>query len=382
MLYLDNAATSYHKPENVYAAVDYALRNCSGNPGRSGHKAAMCANDIVRKTRMLCSSFINAESAERIIFCSNATDALNLAIKGIVRTGEHVVTTSLEHNSVARPLESLRKNGVEITKVPCSLNSGVNLHELEKAFKHNTALVVAAHVSNVTGTVNDIAGIGMLCRKHGIIFLVDAAQSAGSRYIDVQNMNIDMLAFPGHKSLLGPQGTGGLYVRTGVDMKPLKEGGTGSRSESLEQPRSMPDGYESGTLNVPGIAGLGAGVRFIIDTGINKIQEKEAKITDCLIEGISHLEGVSIYAPDRGRPRGSVVSFNVNGRDPQEVACILDTEFDIAVRSGLHCAPDAHKTIGTLCLCGTVRVSPNYFTGFNEIDVFINALDRIVHSND
>ena len=382
MIYLDNAATSFRKPDSVYQAVDHAMRHCSGNPGRAGHKVSLLANDIVRKTRLLCATLFNAERAEQIVFCANATEALNLAIKGILHTGDHVVTTSMEHNSVARPLEAMKMNGVEITKVASSPTYGVDPESIRKNLKDNTRLVIATHVSNVTGTVNDIAEIGRLCREHGIPFLVDAAQSAGARLIDVQDMNIDLLAFPGHKSLLGPQGTGGLYVRKGIKLKPLKEGGTGSSSESLEQPDSMPEGYESGTLNVPGIAGLGAGISFIADTGIEEIQKKEDFAIRSIVDGLLSLRKVSVYGPPPGHPRGAVISFNIEGMGPQDVAILLDAEYGIAVRGGLHCSPDAHRTIGTLLSGGTVRVSPNYFTETEEIESFIKAVEMVVNADD
>lgn len=377
MIYLDNAATSFRKPESVYAAVDHALRHCSGNPGRSGHRVSMLANDVIRKTRMRCASLFNAESAEQIIFCSNATDALNLAIKGMLGPGDHAVTTSMEHNSVARPLEAMKKNGVDITKVESSSVYGTDPESIRKSLKKNTRLVVVTHISNVTGTVNDITEIGRICRERGTAFLVDAAQSAGAMPIDVREMNIDLLAFPGHKSLLGPQGTGGLYVRKGIRLSHLKEGGTGRSSESLIQPDSMPEGYESGTVNVPGIAGLGAGISFIDETGIDKIQEKEETAVRSILDGLSSIKNVTVYGPPAGHPRGAVISFNIRGMAPQDVAVLLDAAYGIAVRGGLHCAPDAHATIGTLSSGGTVRVSPNYFTDENEIESFIIAVEEI-----
>lgn len=377
MIYLDNAATSFRKPESVYAAVDHALRHCSGNPGRSGHRVSMLANDVIRKTRMRCASLFNAESAEQIIFCSNATDALNLAIKGMLGPGDHAVTTSMEHNSVARPLETMKMNGVEVTKVTSSPVCGTDPESIRVNLKDNTRLVIATHISNVTGTVNDIAAIGRICRERGIAFLVDAAQSAGARPIDVQEMNIDLLAFPGHKSLLGPQGTGGLYVRKGIILKHLKEGGTGSSSESLIQPDSMPEGYESGTLNVPGIAGLGAGISFISGIGIDKIQEKEDIAVRSMVDGLSSIKNVTVYGPPAGHPRGAVISFNIKGMAPQDVSILLDAAYGIAVRGGLHCAPDAHSMLGTLSSGGTVRVSPNYFTEADEIESFIKAVEEM-----
>ena len=356
MIYLDYAATSGKKPMTVYSAVNDALINASGNPGRSGHKISLAAGDIVAETRFLCSRLFHAENPESIIFCFNATDALNLAIQGSVTKGDHIITSSLEHNSVARPLEHLKDAGVEVTKIKASLETGVNPDDVAAAIKENTKLAVFTHISNVTGTINDIAAIGKICRQQGILFLVDASQSAGALKIDVQEMNIDMLAFPGHKCLYGPQGTGGLYIKPGIELKTLKQGGTGSRSEMLHQPDDRPDKYESGTLNVPGIAGLGAGIKFIIDEGIDKIHARDKELTDMLINGLIKLPGVNIYSP-LNHDRGPVVSITIDGFESQDVSIYLDQVFNIATRSGLHCAPDAHKTIGTLDTGGTVPVS-------------------------
>ena len=376
MIYLDYAATSGQKPETVYSAADDALRNASGNPGRSGHKISLKAGDIVAEARLLCSRFFHSENPESMIFCSNATDALNLAIQGSVSKGDHIITSSIEHNAVARPLEHLKDAGVEVTKVNASLETGVDPSDVASAIKENTKLAVFTHMSNVTGTINDVAAIGAICREKGVPFLVDASQSTGAIKIDVQKMNIDMLAFPGHKCLYGPQGTGGLYIKPGLDIRPIKQGGTGSRSEMLRQPEERPDRYESGTLNVPGIAGLGAGIKFIMDTGIDKIHARDKALTDRLIDGLSSLEGVRIYSP-LDHERGPVVSITIDGYEPQDISIYLDQVFDIATRSGLHCAPDAHGTIGTLDSGGTVRISPGYFTTEDDIDACIEAVGII-----
>lgn len=376
MIYLDYAATSGAKPESVYTAADNALRNASGNPGRSGHKVSLAAGDVVAETRFLASRLFHAENPESIIFCSNATDALNLAIQGSVSDGDHIITSSMEHNSVARPLEHLKDRNIEITKIRASVETGVDPADVEAAIKDNTRLAVFTHISNVTGTMNDIAAIGKICREKGVTFLVDASQSAGAVKIDVQEMDIDMLAMPGHKCLYGPQGTGILYIKPGLELRPLKQGGTGSRSEMLRQPDDRPEKYESGTLNVPGIAGLGAGIKFIMDTGIENIHARDNMLTTRLIDGLSALDGVNIHAP-RENDRGPVVSITIDGYEPQDISIYLDQVFDIATRSGLHCAPDAHNTIGTLGSGGTVRISPGYFTTEEEIDAFIEAVGII-----
>lgn len=377
MIYLDNAATSAVKPQTVYEASDNALRYASGNPGRSGHRLSLKAGRIVGQARLALSRLFHTESAESIAFASNATDALNTAILGLVRPGDHVITSSIEHNSVARPLEYLRSLGAEVTKLPVSVDDGVDPDELKRAFTGRTRLVVINHISNVTGTVNPVSEIGRICRAEGIPFLADASQSAGAFPVDVQEMNIDLLAFPGHKSLLGPQGTGGLYVRTGLELSPLKRGGTGSRSEELVQPDLMPDRLESGTLNVPGIAGLGAAAEFILETGAGTIHARERKLSDMLKRELSAIPGVTVYAPSEGKEQGSVLSFNIEGMEPQEAAEILDQEFDIAVRAGLHCSPDAHRCTGTLDSGGTVRVSPGYYTTEEETVTFLKAVKEI-----
>jgi len=378
MNYLDCAATSVKKPECVYTAADHALRHASANPGRAGHRLSLTAGAIVKEARLLCSRLLNAETADSIVFCSNGSDALNLALHGIMKDGGHVVTSSMEHNSVARPLEYLKTQGVSVTKVNSDINTGVSVLEIENAIREDTRLVVINHISNVTGTVNDIEKIGSICRKNNVLFLVDAAQSAGARKIDVQKMKIDLLAFPGHKSLFGPQGTGGLYVGQHVDLEPLKQGGTGSRSELLFQPLERPDRYESGTLNVAGIAGLREGIRYILETGYETIDTREKFLVQTMINELRALDGITIYAPEDSYDRGAVFSIRIKHYEPQEIAMILDEVFDVAVRAGLHCAPDAHRSIGTLDAGGTVRISVNYLTSDEEIHTCIEGIRQIV----
>ena len=377
MIYLDYAATSGRKPEAVYEASDRVMREVSGNPGRSGHKISLEAGAIVAEARLLCSRLFHAPASETIAFGVNTTEALNLGILGMVEKGDHVITSSLEHNSMARPLEHLKDEGVEVTKIRADLENGVDPDAVEAAIKDNTKLVVMTHISNVTGTVNDIAAIGDVCRRHGVTFLVDAAQSAGVRPIDVQAMKIDMLAFPGHKCLYGPQGTGGLYISPEVDLRPLLTGGTGTQSELLHQPVSRPERYESGTLNVPGLAGLARGVDFILKTGVDAIEEKEYELTARLISGIRQYDNITIWGPQTAKNRAAVLSITIDGYEPQDISIYLDQIFDIAVRSGLHCAPYAHETLGTLDKGGTVRISPGYFTTEEEIDACIEAIGII-----
>ena len=378
MIYLDNGATSNPKPESVYKAVENAVRNCSGNPGRSGHKVSLAAGKAVEQTRILLSQFFNTENAESIVYALNATDALNMAIYGVLKPGDHAITSMMEHNSVARPMKYMEEIGVEVTKIPADLNTGVDPEAVRAAIKDNTKLVAINHVSNVSGTVNDAEKIGQVCKEMGVLFLLDASQSAGTFPIDVQKWNIDLLAFPGHKSLMGPQGTGGLYIKPGTEIAPFRRGGTGSKSELLTQPDFMPDRFESGTLNVPGAAGLGAGVQFIMDEGIDKIAAKEKAHVEKMITALSEIPGVNIISPAIGYDRGAVLSFTVDGLEVQEISFVLDQMFDIAVRSGLHCSPDAHRNFGTFDNGGTVRVSPGYFTTDEEIDTFIGAIKDII----
>ena len=375
LIYLDNAATSFPKPEGVYEAVLSAMRECGGNPGRSGHKLSISAGRIIDEARFLCTKLFNAESSDNIVFTSNTTAALNIAIKGILKPGDHVITTAFEHNSVSRPLHSLEQLDVTVTKLPVDISGGLNVQDIKKAVRPDTKLVVCAHVSNVTGTVNDIAAIGEFCREQEIPFLVDAAQSAGVRAIDLQSMRVDMLAFPGHKGLLGPQGTGGLYIRPGLELKTIIQGGTGSASESLMQPDGAPEKFESGTPNTPGLAGLAAGVRFILEQGIEKIEQREVELVNRLLDGIMSISGVRLIGPGPGHGRSGVVSVCLDSMAPAEAALTLDAAFNIAARSGLHCARDVHHSIGTLETGGTLRISPGYFNSEEDIDNCLTALD-------
>lgn len=380
MIYLDNAATTWPKPETVYRAVEKAMREQGGNPGRSGHHMSLEAGKVIEETRLLLSRLFHAPEPKRVIFTLNTTEAINLGLKGILKPGDHVISGSMEHNSVARPLEHVMQNDVAVTKVRSSPIAGVDPLDIQKAIRRNTRMVVINHASNVTGTINPIAEIGGLCRKHGIILLVDAAQTAGTIPIDIQNMKIDLLAFPGHKGLLGPQGVGGLYISPEVSLLPFKQGGTGSDSRSLFQPEQSPDRYESGTPNTPGIAGLGAGVKFILAEGLEVIRTKEQELTGRLLKGLQEIPGVTVYGPSTSQARAAVVSLNIHGIDALEVAMILDQAFDIAVRGGLHCAPDAHRELGTLDQ-GTIRISLGYFNTEEDIDRVLSALQCIATEN-
>jgi cysteine desulfurase family protein len=376
-IYLDNAATSWPKPEPVYEAADRALRELGGNPGRSGHRMAVEAGRAIGETRLLLARLFGASDPERFVFTANATEAINLALKGLLAPGDRAVTSSMEHNSVARPLRALEARGVEVEKLAASPERGLDPALLDAALAARPAkLVVLAHASNVTGAVNPLRELGAVCRARGALFLVDAAQTAGSLPIDIAGDRIDLLAFPGHKGLLGPQGTGGLYIAPGAEPEPLAEGGTGTDSRSLEQPRACPERYESGTRNTPGIAALGAALRYILDRGLGSIEAAESLLLARLVEGLSRIEGVRLFGPPPGARRAGAVSILVRGFDPAEAAAVLDREFGIAVRAGLHCAPDAHATMGTLD-GGTVRISPGLFTTGEEIELCLEALAQI-----
>jgi cysteine desulfurase family protein len=378
MIYLDNAATSWPKPEAVYQAMDCFMREVGASPGRSGHRLSIEAGRVVYETRESLARLLNVNDPLRIIFTGNATEALNLAINGVLRPGDHAITSSMEHNSVMRPLRALEARGVELTVVSCSKEGFLDPGGIEKAVKPNTRLIVLNHASNVMGALLPVAEVGTIARRHGVFFCVDAAQSAGAYPLDVSSMNVDLLAFTGHKSLFGPQGTGGLYIRQGVEdlIEPLMRGGTGSRSDSEYQPDFLPDKYESGTPNTVGLAGLGAGVQFVLSRGVDALREKEEKLMHHLIEGLGAIPGVTLYGSGDAREQVAVLSFNITGVAPSEVAMRLEEEYDILCRPGLQCAPIAHKTLGTFP-GGTVRVSPGYFTTEDEVDIVIKAICNI-----
>jgi cysteine desulfurase/selenocysteine lyase len=377
MIYFDNAATTFPKPEEVYRAVDKCMREYCANPGRSGHRLSMEAGRVILDAREKLAKLFNAKKSDNIIFTLNATDALNTAIKGIVKRGDHVITTSMEHNSVLRPLKQLEEIGVETTIVPCKKTGELNLDLLEAAIKPSTRLIVTTHASNVTGCLIPIEAIGDIAKKYNITYVVDAAQTAGVYNIDLSRCNIDVLTFTGHKGLMGPQGVGGFYIREGLEMRQLREGGTGSMSESLIHPELLPDKYESGTPNTPGIAGLAAGLSFIEAVGIENIRAHEEELTKYFLEQIREIEDIEVYGPVELEKKVPVVSLNVRNRTSAEVSFWLDNNFNIATRPSLHCAPMAHRTMGTIDI-GAVRFSFGYFNTMNEIDVAVNALKSIV----
>ena len=380
MIYLDNAATSWPKPEIVYRTMDEFLRTKGGNPGRGSNSMALAAREKVEETRRLVARLINVPEAKRVIFTLNCTDALNLGLKGLLKPGDQVITDSIGHNSLVRPLWKLERQGVKVTRLPSSPDTGVvSPCDIETAITRDTRLIVVTHASNVNGVIQPIEEYGSIARQHKVVFMVDAAQTVGKYPVDVSSANIDLLAFSGHKGLFGPPGTGVLYIGNRVNLDTLREGGTGSFSEQEEQPETLPDKYESGTLNSVGIAGLGAGLKFIFDEGLDKIIAHEKFLTDKLIAGLRVIPGVTLYLPKDLSPIAPVVSFNIKGYQPGEVGTILDQAFDTKVRAGLQCAPAAHKTLGTFP-SGTVRLSPGYLNVTEEIELTVEAVARIAGS--
>ncbi len=378
-IYLDNAATSFPKPEAVCGAVDHALRHAAANPGRGGYRLSLEAGRIVLAAREGVARLIGLADPARVIFTANATEAINLALFGVLSPGDRVVTTSMEHNAVVRPLRELAARGVEVVKVAADSTGFVAPADLKQACTPGTRLLVMTHCSNVTGTVQAIEELGPWCRANGILFMVDAAQSAGLLDLDMAAMGIDLLAVPGHKGLMGPPGTGFLAVGQGVWLKPLLYGGTGTHSQSDVQPEELPERLESGTLNVVGLAGLHAGVEFLQEIGLNRIRVHERELLDQLIDGLRQIPTVSLYGISNNGHHGGVLSFAISGVDPATVGYRLDTEYDICVRVGLHCAPEAHRSIDTFP-GGTVRVSPGWFNTAAEIETLLDAIRTLAAS--
>lgn len=380
MIYLDNAATSWPKPQSVYETLCTFLQEAGANPGRSSHKMASAAARTISDARSVLARIINAESPDRIIFTSNATDALNLAILGLLRPGSRAVTTSMEHNSVRRPLKVMRGNQVEIVPVSAGPTGVVDPTNIADA-SNGAQLIAVTHASNVNGAVQPIAEIAEIARRAGALLLVDGAQTVGAMPVDVQLLGIDLLAYPGHKALFGPPGTGALYVGPRVDLdllRPLRTGGTGINSEDDVPPNALPQRYEAGTLNTLGIAGLNTGARFVEQTGIDAIERRHTERTMQLIDGLEAINGVRVFAAPL-ESRAAVVSFAVAGWEPAEVGAVLDQSFGIACRTGLHCAPDACATIGA-GPNGTIRFSPGWFTTAEDIDRAVTAVSEIASS--
>jgi cysteine desulfurase family protein len=379
MIYLDNAATSWPKPPQVKEAMNRFMEEVGANPGRSGHFLSIEAARIVYETREALSVLFRVKDSSRIIFTLNATESINLALKGLLKPQEHVITSSMEHNSVMRPLRDLEKRGIELSIIPCSSEGVLDPQEVEKKIRSNTRMVVLNHASNVTGTLLPVKEVGFIARRHNLLFLVDVAQTAGAYPIDVEKDGIDLLAFTGHKSLYGPQGTGGLVIGERIrekEMNPLKQGGTGSRSEFEEQPDFLPDRFESGTPNGVGIAGLLAGVQFVLEKGVEQIRQNEMTLTQKLIEGLKEIPRVRLYGPQNQGDRIATLSFNFAHLSPSNGALRLEKEFGILCRPGLHCAPAGHHTIGTFPE-GTIRFGLGAFNTEEEIETTLQAVSLI-----
>lgn len=375
-VYFDNAATTWPKPEVVYEAMDRFARKVGGNPGRSGHQRALETGREVLRCREALAALFGVRDPSRIVFTKNATEALNIVLQGRLRRGGHVIITSVEHNSVWRPVKALQKSGAEYSIARCAPDGCLDPHAVAKLIREDTRLIVCNHASNVLGSLLPVEEVARIARENDVPLLVDAAQTAGRYPIDVEAAGIHYLAFTGHKELFGPQGTGGLYVAPGWEVEPLTYGGTGSVSESAEQPDFLPDRYESGTLNAWGLAGLRAGVDFVSRSGVERVREHERSLTERLLDGLESLEKVSIYGPRNWEHRIGVVSFNLEGISSSELAYLLDERYGICVRSGLHCSPLAHTTAGTLRE-GTVRVSFSFLNTVEEVDYLLMALEEI-----
>jgi len=375
--YLDNAATSWPKPEAVYQAVDRFMREVGATPGRGGHWREEEAARIADEARAALAQLFNAPDPAGIAFTMNATQAINMALKGVLRPGDHVITSSIEHNAMWRPLKALERRGVAVTAVPCAADGTLDPADVAAAIRPNTRLIALLHASNVLGTLLPVAAIGRIAHDHGLLFLVDAAQTAGAHPIDVQAMHIDLLAFPGHKGLYGPHGTGGLVVRPGVQLETWIEGGSGTESAPETMPEALPLRLEAGTQNAAGIAGLLAGARFVLAQGVERIREHELALTGQLIEALGDVPGLTVLGPAGLARRTAVVSVTVEGYIPDQLAAVLDQVFDIATRAGLHCAPQAHRTAGTL-EAGALRFSPGYFNTPEEVAEAAAALRSIV----
>ena len=382
MIYLDNAATTWPKPDCVADAMLRCMREVGANPGRSGHSLAVEAERIRFDAREALAQLFHLRDPLRVIFTLNATAAINLVIRGLLSPGDHAVTTSMEHNSVMRPLRALERQGVGVSVVPCRSDGTLAVEVLEEHLRPETRLIVVNHASNVCGTVLPVREIGKLARRRGIVFLVDAAQTAGCWPIDLDANHIDLLAFSGHKELLGPTGTGGLAIHDGFDLDllpPVAWGGTGSRSEQETHPDFLPDKYESGTPNLVGLAGLDAGVRYVLEWGVEQAWAHAQKSARQLIVGLNAIPGVRVWGTQDAERQTATVSFTAEGISSSQVAFALDDQFDLMCRPGLQCAPGAHRTLGTFPE-GTVRLSPGPFTTEEEIEQALAAVVKVVRA--
>ena len=383
MIYFDNAATSWPKPECVKEAMNRYMENVGANPGRSAHRLSVEAGRIVYAAREKMADLFNLEDPMRVVFGHNATEALNLGIRGLVEPGDHVVTGSMEHNSVMRPLRDLESQGVGLTVVQCSKEGILDPDDVQESLRPDTKLMVVNHGSNVVGSLAPIREIGRMARDNGTVFMIDSAQTAGCIPIDMDRDNIDLIAFTGHKGLFGPQGTGGLAISESVDIQSfrrLKSGGTGSRSDSEVHPDFLPDKYESGTMNTVGLAGLAAGVGYVLDRTVEAIHERNMSLIKRFTDKAKKVEGLVLYGDSNGKEYTSTVSFTLDSLSQSRTGLLLDDEYDIMCRVGLHCSPSAHRTMGTFP-DGTVRFGMGYFNTPEEVDLAVDALKELVMKN-
>ncbi|MCX7885155.1 MAG: aminotransferase class V-fold PLP-dependent enzyme [Caloramator sp.] len=378
-IYLDNSATSYPKAPNVSQAVCNYIDNIGGNVGRGTYETSYTAGHIVYETRELLCDLFKFNNPLNVVFTMNITQSLNMLLRGILKSGDHVIVSSMEHNAVMRPLTSLSKSGISFDKIQCDTYGRLDPSDIEKHIKPNTKLIVMTHASNVCGTIMPIEEIGNICKKHNLYFFLDSAQSAGVLDIDFDKLNLTALAFTGHKGLLGPQGIGGFIIKDEIinEITPIIEGGTGSLSESENQPDYMPDKFESGTLNIPNIFGLNASLKFIKSIGIDSIHQKEMELTKRFLDGIQNIDGIRLCGLNSIEGRTAAISLDFVNLDNSEVAFTLDREFGIMTRVGLHCAPSAHKTLGTFPK-GSVRFSPGYFTTLQDIDYTVESINKVI----
>lgn len=381
MIYLDHPATSWPKPPEVAAAMLNFLQNVGANPGRSGHRLSVEAARIVFAAREAVAELFGCEDALRVVFGANVTWALNQALHGYLRPGDHVITSGMEHNSMMRPLRDLERQGVEVSVVPCDQAGRLDAQRVEDALRDNTVMVALNHASNVSGTILPVREVGEITRRRGIMLLVDAAQTGGTLPVDMRRDQIDLLAFTGHKGLLGPMGTGGLILGERVDLgrlRPVLQGGTGSRSESEIHPDFLPDRFESGTPNGVGLAGLNAGVRVVLARGVESIRAHEQRLCAQLLAELQQIGRARLYGPLDPGERVAVVSFNLEGLEPSQVGLRLDEEFNILCRVGLHCSPAAHRSLGSLPR-GTVRFGIGFYSSAEEVNAALRAVERIAN---
>lgn len=380
MIYLDNAATTMQKPQCVIDAVVAAMTSM-GNAGRGANEASLSASRVIYDTREKLCRLFGGDNPKQVVFTNNSTESLNIAMKGILNPGDHVITTMLEHNSVLRPLYEMEKQGVRLTVVKSNGEGKIDISELEAAIAEDTKMIVCTHGSNLTGNCVDVEAIGAIAEKKGVIFVVDASQTAGVFPIDVKRMHIDVLCFTGHKGLLGPQGTGGLYVREGVSIRPLKSGGSGVQTYSKSHPSQMPTALEAGTLNGHGIAGLHAAIQYLEETGIDKIRETEQRLMWKFYEGVKEIPEVKIYGDFSSKERCAIVTLNIGDYDSGEVSDALLTDYGISTRPGGHCAPLMHEALGTVEQ-GSVRFSFSHYNTEEEVETAIRAVKELAQEEE